>query len=139
MPFTLSDVASQAGVSRTTVSRVLNGTERVSHETTARVLSVMSKLNYMPDIHAVKLRRGKGRVLIERGIQMPASDRIGIESNADPGGKAQNEQQEGDSLHLLKVHLLKEENLHLKRLIANLNKEVEMWREISSSPHHPAG
>jgi hypothetical protein len=70
---------------------------------------------------------------------MPTSDRIGIESNADPGRKAPNEQQESDSLHLLNLHLLKEENLHLKRLIANLNKEVEMWREISSSPHHPAG
>jgi transcriptional regulator with XRE-family HTH domain len=139
VPFSLSDVASQAGVSRSTVSRVLNGGERVSHETRARVLSVMSKLNYKPDIHAVNLRRGKGRALIKGGIQMPTSDRIGIESNADPGRKAQNEQQERDSLHLLKLHLLKEENIHLKRLIASLNKEVEMWREISSSPHHPAG
>jgi hypothetical protein len=121
------------------VSRVLNGGERVSHETSARVLSVMSKLNYMPDIHAVKLRRGRGRVLIRRGIQRPTSDSIGTESNADPGRKAQDEQQESGSLHLLKVHLLKEENLHLKRLIAILNREVEMWREMSSSPHSSAG
>ena len=64
----------------------------------------------------------------------PTSDRIGIESNADPGRKEQNEQRESESLHLLK-----EENLHLKRLIASLNKEVEMWREISRSPHHTAG
>ena len=139
MPFTLSDAASQAGVSSSTVSRVLNGSERVSHETRTRVSSVMSKLNYKTDIRAVKLRRGKGRGFIERGIPMPTSDRIGVESNADPGRKAQNEQQESDSLHLLKLRLLKEENLHLKRLIASLNKEVEMWREISSSPHRPAG
>jgi transcriptional regulator with XRE-family HTH domain len=134
VPFTLSDVASQAGVSSSTVSRVLNGGERVSHETKTRVLSVMSKLNYKPDIHAVKLRRGKGRIFTKREIQMPISDRIGIESNADPGRRAQIEQQKNDS-----VHLLKEENLRLKRLIASLNKEVEMWRGISSSPHRSAG
>ena len=139
MPFTLSDVASHAGVSRSTVSRVLNGSERVSHETRLRVLSVMSKLNYKPDMHAVKLRRGKGRVFIKRGIQMPTSGRIGSESNADPVRDAQNEQQERDSLHLLKLHLLKEENLHLKRLIASLNTEVEMWRESFSGPNHPVG
>jgi len=121
------------------VSRVLNGGERVSRETSARVLSVMSRLNYKPDIHAVKLRRGKSRVSIKRGIQMPTSGRIGIESNADPGRDAQNEQQERDSLHLLKLHLLKEENLHLKRLIASLNTEVEMWRESFSGPNHPVG
>jgi len=139
VPFTLSDVASHAGVSRSTVSRVLNGGERVSHETRVRVLSVMSKLNYKPDMHAVKLRRGKGRVFIKREIQMPTSGRIGSESNADPVRDAQNEQQERDSLHLLKLHLLKEENLHLKRLIASLNTEVEMWRESFSGPHHPVG
>jgi transcriptional regulator with XRE-family HTH domain len=134
MPVTLSDVASQAGVSESTVSRVLNGGERVSHETRRKVLTVMAKLDYKPDMHAVKLRRGKVRVFMKRGIQMPISEKTGVEPTADPRRKAQNEHWKSDILHLLK-----EENLHLKRLIASLNKEVEMWREICSSPRDPAG
>lgn len=56
---------------------------------------------------------------------MLISERTGVESNADPGREVQNKQKEKDSLHLLK-----EENLHLERSIASLNKEVEMWGEI---------
>jgi DNA-binding LacI/PurR family transcriptional regulator len=76
--FTLSDVAPQAGVSRSTVSRVLNEGERVSHEIRATVLSVVSRFNYKPDINGVTLRRGKGRVLIKRGIQMPYATNFGV-------------------------------------------------------------
>jgi hypothetical protein len=40
------------------VARFEWGRTRV-HETRTRVLSVMSRLNYKPDIHAVKRRRGR--------------------------------------------------------------------------------
>ncbi|HEX2993205.1 MAG TPA: LacI family DNA-binding transcriptional regulator [Anaerolineales bacterium] len=44
----ISDVAKQAGVSISTVSRVLNGTAPVDEETAERVRSAVIALNYIP-------------------------------------------------------------------------------------------
>ncbi|HUV07403.1 MAG TPA: LacI family DNA-binding transcriptional regulator, partial [Spirochaetia bacterium] len=46
---TIIDVAQLAGVSRQTVSRVLNASPNVSKKTEKKVLSVMKKLKYRPD------------------------------------------------------------------------------------------
>ena len=69
-PATLSDVARMAGVSIMTVSRVLNGHPKVSAEKMERVNSAISKLHYLPNEHAIKLRRGKGKGLPNGVIQM---------------------------------------------------------------------
>ena len=45
---TIKDVAKEAGVSVATVSRVLNGTERVRSETGTAVQNAIEKLNYHP-------------------------------------------------------------------------------------------
>ena len=45
---TISDVAEQAGVSISTVSRVLNNTVPVDEETAGRVLEAVAALNYTP-------------------------------------------------------------------------------------------
>ncbi len=46
---TTKDVAQKAGVSTATVSRVINGSARVSPATRARILQVIQELNYVPD------------------------------------------------------------------------------------------
>ncbi|MDL2078969.1 LacI family DNA-binding transcriptional regulator [Streptomyces sp. GXMU-J15] len=46
---TIKTVAARAGVGRTTVSRVVNGSELVSAEARARVLAAIKELNYVPN------------------------------------------------------------------------------------------
>ena len=59
----LEDVATRAGVSTSTVSRVLSNSGRVSERTRARVLKIAEALRYRPDFHARTLAAGKSRTL----------------------------------------------------------------------------
>lgn len=62
---TSADVAAAAGVSRATVSYVLNGVDaRVSDETRARVLKAAQTLGYTPNAMASALRAGRTSVVI---------------------------------------------------------------------------
>lgn len=54
---TIKDVAKEAGVSVATVSRVLNGTDRVRSETVEAVQAAIEKLNYHPNFLGRTLRR----------------------------------------------------------------------------------
>jgi len=56
---TISDVARIAGVSKATVSRVLNDTAVVNKETRKRVLQAIKSLNYMPSYLAKGMRSKK--------------------------------------------------------------------------------
>jgi LacI family transcriptional regulator len=56
---TLQDVAHRAGVSKSTVSRVLNNSAKISEATRGRVLSAASELNYEPNIIARSLSKNK--------------------------------------------------------------------------------
>jgi LacI family transcriptional regulator len=49
MSFSSKDVAKLAGVSQTTVSRVLNGSHNVKKETVLKVMRVMKELNFRPN------------------------------------------------------------------------------------------
>lgn len=53
------DIAREAGVSTATVSRVLNGSDRVSDRTRAHVLEVIERLGFSPNASASNLRRGR--------------------------------------------------------------------------------
>jgi LacI family transcriptional regulator len=55
---TLTDVARAAGVGTTTVSRVINGGDRVSQETLARVQAVIEELGYQPN-QAARILKGE--------------------------------------------------------------------------------
>ena len=66
---TLSQVARKAGVGTTTVSRVINGGDRVSPDTLARVRRVIETLGYMPS-HAARTLKGKGTKTI--GLVIPS-------------------------------------------------------------------
>ena len=49
------DVAKKAGVSQTTVSRVLNTPDKVKEATREKVLRAIEALNYVPDANARSL------------------------------------------------------------------------------------
>lgn len=62
---TISDVAQKADVSVATVSRVLNGSSRVSPETALRVRRAIAELDYRPNLLGRNLRRTKSeRILV---------------------------------------------------------------------------
>lgn len=56
---TLEDVATLAGVSVKTVSRVVNGEPNVSRQTGLRVKAAIRQLNYSPDLSASRLRSNR--------------------------------------------------------------------------------
>ena len=57
MAVTISDIAKEAGVSISTVSRVMNGTKPVSPELKDRVYKVIKKNNFKPNTLAHLLRK----------------------------------------------------------------------------------
>lgn len=60
---TIRDVAARAGVSHQTVSRVINGYERVNPETRQRVELAIAELGYSPNAIARFMARGKSHTL----------------------------------------------------------------------------
>lgn len=69
MPITIADVAARAGVSTTTVSRVLNGKGELNDATASRVRQVIEELGYVPSARAVGLARGRTRIV---GMLVPS-------------------------------------------------------------------
>src|SRR5689334_10861616 len=69
----IRDVARQAGVSISTVSRVLNGTANVNSDIRKRVAAAMEDLAYQPNSAARSLRTNRSRIigLLISDIQNP--------------------------------------------------------------------
>jgi DNA-binding LacI/PurR family transcriptional regulator len=65
---TIAEVAARAGVGAGTVSRVLNGSPKVSETTRAKVLATIAELGYRPNPLAQGLSRGRCRTL---GVVVP--------------------------------------------------------------------
>src|SRR5581483_6941407 len=65
---TIIEIAQHAGVSRSTVSRVINDDPNVNSITRERVRTVMQKLNYQPNAAARGLAAGRTRIL---GLVIP--------------------------------------------------------------------
>jgi LacI family transcriptional regulator len=59
MAYRMSDVAQRAGVSKATVSRVLNNGKFINPETRRRVLEVARQLKYCQNVHARRLAHGR--------------------------------------------------------------------------------
>ncbi len=73
---TLAEIASLAGVSRTTASYVINGKareRRISRETVDRVMAVVQQHGYRVDAQAAALRRGASRLL---GLIIPDLENV---------------------------------------------------------------
>jgi LacI family transcriptional regulator len=87
---TIRDVAAAAGVSRQTVSRVLNNKPDVAKETRQRVLDVIDELGYRPSSLARSLSHGRSYTLgiVTYGLQYfgPAHTLVGIEHQANEMG-----------------------------------------------------
>lgn len=65
---TIDEVAQRAGVSASTVSRVLNRTASIGEEATARVMAAVAELGYVPQAAARHLAQGKTQTL---GLVLP--------------------------------------------------------------------
>lgn len=87
---TIYDVAEKAGVSRQTVSRVLNNRQDVSDETRKRVKDIMADLNYQPSAVAQSLSRQKSYLfgVVTAGLKFrgPSRTLSGITSKAEELG-----------------------------------------------------
>jgi len=66
---TIADVAFRAGVSKTTVSRVLNAKSDLDQATAAKVRRIIDELGYVPSSGAVGLARGRTGVV---GVLIPS-------------------------------------------------------------------
>lgn len=64
----INDIAKMAGVSVTTVSRVLNNHKYVSNEKRAAVQKIIDEMNYTPNKNAIDLIRGETRMI---GVIIP--------------------------------------------------------------------
>lgn len=86
----IQEVATRAGVSISTVSRVLNGTARVNADVAARVRSAMAELHYQPNSAARTLQSKRSRILglLVTTIQQPFLARLirGVEDVARQNG-----------------------------------------------------
>lgn len=63
MATTINDIAKKTGVSPSTVSRVINGTAKISAETKEKIYNAMSELDYHPNSIARSLAHGSSRTI----------------------------------------------------------------------------
>ena len=100
-PPSIADVASLAGVSHQTVSRVLNNHPSVRQLTRARVLAAIDQLGYRPNTAARALASGRSKTLgvvaLDTTLYGPASTLYGLQQAA---------QHEGYFVSVMTVHSL---------------------------------
>ena len=77
---TIQDIAREAGVGKTTVSRVINGSGYVKSETEQKIREVMDKYQYQPNAAAQTLSRQEsdavGLLLPARALEMMSRQRV---------------------------------------------------------------
>ena len=119
---TIRDVASAAGVSRQTVSRVLNEKPDVARETRRRVLEVIEELEYRPSSIARSLTQGRSCTLgvVSYGVQYfgPSHTLAGIESLAN---------EMGYTLHLSLVRQPSESGIQILHDMLSYHVDGVIW------------
>ena len=112
MPSTLLDVAREAGVSPSTVSRILNGTARVSDTKRDAVLAAIKRTNFAPNQMAQGLKKGRSMTIgiVVQDISSPFFDETlrGVDDGLKDTGFTSvivsghwNAQEESDRIRLL--------------------------------------
>ena len=74
---TISDIASKAGVSRMTVSRVLSGNGPVAEETAKKIKNIMAEMNYQPNLIARSLSIRRSMTL---GVLIPKTEQLFLDN-----------------------------------------------------------
>ncbi|HSR35284.1 MAG TPA: LacI family DNA-binding transcriptional regulator [Anaerolineae bacterium] len=119
---TIRDVASAAGVSRQTVSRVLNDRPDVAKGTRKRVLKVIEELGYRPSSIARSLSQGRSCTLgvVSYGVQYfgPSHTLAGIEHQAN---------EMGYTLHLSLVRQPSESGVQLLHEMLSYHVDGIIW------------
>jgi LacI family transcriptional regulator len=119
---TIRDVAAAAGVSRQTVSRVLNERPDVAPETRQRVQDVIKRLGYQPSSLARSLTQGRSYTLgvVSYGVQYfgPANTLVGIEHQAS---------EMGYTVHLRLVRNPSEGSVHILRDMLSYHVDGVLW------------
>ena len=77
MKITIKDVAREAKVATSTVSRVLANSSKISEETKERVNEAIKKLNYTPSVVARGLANNKTRIL---AVLLPGGAEVSFEN-----------------------------------------------------------
>ncbi len=80
--YTLKDIAEMAEVSRGTVDRVIHGRGTVSKETYDKIMLILDKINYKPNLAAQSLRKGE---LFKIAILVPDGEKDGYWKRAIQG------------------------------------------------------
>lgn len=62
MSISMREIAKIAGVSSATVSRVINGSNLVTEETSQRIRKIIQDLNFVPNNSAIHLKNGKSQI-----------------------------------------------------------------------------
>ena len=62
MPLSVRGIAKLAGVSNATVSRVINGSDLVTPETTQRIQRIIRELKFVPNRSAARFKQGKSQI-----------------------------------------------------------------------------
>jgi LacI family transcriptional regulator len=111
-PSTLLDVARAAGVSASTVSRILNGTAKVSDAKRLKILDAIEKMNFTPNQMAQNLKSGRSMTIgiVVQDISSPFFDEAlrGVDDGLKSTGYTSvivsghwNAQEEEDRIRLL--------------------------------------
>jgi len=118
---TIKDIAELAGVSIATVSRVVNGSARVSDEKRTRILALISDSHYCPNAHAVELVRGRHGNLRGSALHRISEVEGDVRRHSVPGSAGKHE-------GVQKINSLRKENVELRNLVGILSREIEKWR-----------
>ncbi|MFC5704098.1 LacI family DNA-binding transcriptional regulator [Cohnella faecalis] len=59
----IKDIAKKAGVAVSTVSYALNGSDKITEETTARILAIANEMNYVPHAAARSLKKQQSHMI----------------------------------------------------------------------------
>ncbi len=105
--FTLKEIASQMGVSISTISKVLNDKPGISEETKKRILEAIKKYNYIPNASARSLVTSKTKIIATVGKKR--EPRMSSEDYYHRSLMGVEEELKAKSYHIMSISLTEDE------------------------------